>query len=185
MTECNCGRGEYDPGKYHTCYECYRERRAQYIDCIFCGRWHSPKYATCYKCRDLPYRDEAARNLRYDILIRDGFCCRACGSYEQPEVDHIKPCAKAGEATPWNLQVLCHDCNQDKGSDWDEKRWEPTRIELMRLYLTYGWRFLEADQQTRLVEESMKYGVLRQYAHVSAPRDLPEWVLAIADSDAG
>lgn len=58
--------------------------------------------------------------LRFKVLQRDRFRCRACG--ESPsvtpgillEVDHITPWSKGGETVIENLQTLCFACNQGK-----------------------------------------------------------------------
>ena len=68
------------------------------------------------------------RKLRYQVLKEDGRKCRCCGTVPeqgaQMMVDHIKPRRRypglALERS--NLQVLCDDCNQGKGS-WDETDW--------------------------------------------------------------
>ena len=52
--------------------------------------------------------------LRYFVLKRDGFKCKACGSTELLEADHIIPLDKGGKDTAENLQTLCHYCNQGK-----------------------------------------------------------------------
>ena len=116
--ECRCGRGWFDPSEYNTCYACCLERQESYVACIFWvgGIRRSTTPATGVAPAP-PEHDRAGRDLRLDILIRDDFACRDCGSRQQPEIDHIKPCLEGGKATPWNLQVLCHDCNQVKRTD--------------------------------------------------------------------
>jgi 5-methylcytosine-specific restriction endonuclease McrA len=158
--ECNCGRGYYDPDEYNTCYTCFLERRDSYVECIWCERWHSPEYNTCYRCRTGSRdRDEAGRLLRLDILVRDDFTCRDCGSRDIPQVDHIKPCAKGGRAMPWNLQTLCRICNLDKGRYWQPgSRWDDTRVALMHTYFTFGWSLLDGAQQAQLVIDAGIYG---------------------------
>jgi hypothetical protein len=47
---CACGENYYDPEQYGSCYACYLDRHADYVECIFCARWHSPAYPTCYSC---------------------------------------------------------------------------------------------------------------------------------------
>lgn len=188
VEDCACGRGEYDPEEHRTCYACYLERREEYIDCIYCGRWHSPRYEICYRCRAAhPGRDEAARDLRIDILIRDEFTCRECGSNDQLQVDHIKPCAIGGDATPWNLQALCRDCNMDKGCDWQPgTAWDYTRIELMHLYFTFGWSMLDDDQRQQLIVDSGIYGdEFTWHAHFLAYNDdgPPDWAIEMADEE--
>lgn len=146
----------YDSDKYSSCYYCYRERRRDYLDCIFCGRWHSPAYDTCFKCRQVTDRDEAGRELRRSILIRDEFECRHCGDDLDLEVDHIKPCASGGKADPWNLQTLCAECNWLKGSTWwesDTCAYYRDRQEVVHAYYTYLWQYLSPDDQERLHKE--------------------------------
>src|SRR5258705_8163839 len=125
MTECICGRADYDYDHYRSCYQCFLERRQSYLSCIFCGRWHSPEYAVCFQCRSnkhgLTERIEAAKSLRVEILTRDGFTCCDCGSHDCLQIDHIKPCAQGGDASPWNLQVLCWNCNNQKSDLWGGK----------------------------------------------------------------
>ncbi len=186
--ECDCGRGCFDPDEYSSCYECYRERRESYVSCIWCGRWHSPKYNTCFQCRsESPERDEAGRNLRLDILIRDGFMCQNCGSADQPQVDHIEPCAKGGTAVPWNLQVLCRECNRVKGAlyDW---RWEQRRFRLMHLYFTFGWSSLDAEQRAWLVDDAAWHpNEFTRHAHhqelTGTITPTPQWAIDLAEAD--
>lgn len=184
--ECRCGRGWFDPSEYNTCYTCCLERRESYVACIFCGRWHSPLYNTCYRCRaSAPQHDRAGRDLRLDILIRDDFACRDCGSRQQPEIDHIKPCLEGGKATPWNLQVLCHDCNQVKGrTSGYGCGWDVTRVELMHLYFTFGWPMLDDEQRKALVADAHAYGdEFTRHTYFAGPKpELPAAWLAEADS---
>ncbi len=42
--------------------------------------------------------------------------CAHCGSTDDLEIDHVHPLSRGGANTPDNLQVLCHDCNQEKGA---------------------------------------------------------------------
>ncbi len=63
-----------------------------------------------------------SKTLRYDILQRDKYKCRVCGSSPATNpkiilhVDHIKPFSKGGKTVPENLQTLCSDCNYGKGT---------------------------------------------------------------------
>ena len=66
-------------------------------------------------------RDPSLR-LRWKVLQRDRFTCRACGaspaniSSVELRVDHIIPWSKGGETTLDNLQTLCDPCNLGKGN---------------------------------------------------------------------
>jgi hypothetical protein len=56
--------------------------------------------------------------LRYEIIRRDGYRCRACGFSVQDgarlHVDHIYPVSKGGKTERENLQTLCSSCNIGK-----------------------------------------------------------------------
>lgn len=185
--ECYCGRGDYNPTRHSSCYECFQDRMADLTSCIYCGKKHSVDYATCFNCRQVTDRDEAAKALRFDILIRDQFTCNDCGSNESLQIDHIKPCASDGLADPWNLQVLCRDCNRDKGSNWYYGcRWDSKRIELMYIYLTYGWTLLDSEQQHSLLQDTADYSVFDWHArvrlHNGESLEPPDWAIEMADS---
>lgn len=48
-------------------------------------------------------------------MLRDGRKCQECGCTEEPQVDHIVPFAEGGSHDMENLQVLCRQCNRQKG----------------------------------------------------------------------
>lgn len=54
--------------------------------------------------------------LRQSILARDSYRCRSCGSNAYLELDHIIPVSKGGATSFENLQVLCRQCNLNKGN---------------------------------------------------------------------
>lgn len=148
-TLCDCDRGYYDPDKYRSCYECYLDRKADFLTCIFCGRWHHLRYATCFKCRTTSERDEAATALRQTILARDGHRCHECGAHQPLQIDHVIPCAKGGTARPWNLLTRCLPCNLRKGSTWFPGcRYENDRELLLRAYFTYLRSYLTDEERT-------------------------------------
>jgi 5-methylcytosine-specific restriction endonuclease McrA len=185
--ECDCGRGTYNPNQYRTCYTCYLERRESYESCILCGNWHSPRFAVCFQCRS-SYREEAGRNLRIDIMIRDKFTCQNCGAMDNLQVDHIEPCAQGGTANPWNLQVLCRQCNHDKGSEYDW-HWEERRIDLMHLYFTFGWSMLNDDERSELVLDAKDFeregwDKFSWHTHYQPQPPTPQWAIDMADAEA-
>lgn len=65
-------------------------------------------------------RAKITPKLRYDVLYRDDFRCRACGASVETgahlHIDHIKPISKGGKSELGNLQALCSICNQGKGA---------------------------------------------------------------------
>lgn len=60
--------------------------------------------------------------LRYVVLSRDRFTCRACGRSPAThpgvslQVDHIVPWSKGGLTVLENLQTLCEECNGGKSA---------------------------------------------------------------------
>ncbi len=66
-------------------------------------------------------RDPSLR-LRYRILKRDNFSCRACGASPvltpglELHVDHITAWSVGGETVEENLQTLCETCNLGKSN---------------------------------------------------------------------
>ncbi len=67
-----------------------------------------------------PRRLGAAKqlNIRFRVLMRDGFVCRYCGARPpeaQLEVDHILPRARGGTDDIENLATACYECNHGKG----------------------------------------------------------------------
>ena len=60
--------------------------------------------------------------MRFTVLQRDNFSCRACGASpaKNPDVelhiDHILPWSKGGETENNNLQTLCSKCNLGKSN---------------------------------------------------------------------
>jgi hypothetical protein len=57
-----------------------------------------------------------------EIGERDGMRCACCGSTDRLEVDHVVPVSKGGTSDSRNLQLLCHDCNQAKGTQSTDYR---------------------------------------------------------------
>jgi hypothetical protein len=63
-----------------------------------------------------------SKSMRYDVLKRDRFKCKACGRSPATHpkltlhVDHVKPRAKKGPSLISNLQTLCSECNLGKGA---------------------------------------------------------------------
>lgn len=59
--------------------------------------------------------------LRYKILKRDNFKCKACGksaSEVELQIDHIIPVSKGGKTIESNLQALCKKCNSGKSNKY-------------------------------------------------------------------
>lgn len=65
-------------------------------------------------------RAKVTQVLRYEVIKRDGYRCRACGFSVQDgahlHIDHIVPVSKGGQSIKGNLQTLCTSCNIGKGA---------------------------------------------------------------------
>lgn len=65
-------------------------------------------------------RSKMTTALRYEILKRDNYRCKSCGTGAnhgvQLHVDHINPVSKGGLTVRSNLQTLCQDCNLGKSN---------------------------------------------------------------------
>lgn len=60
-------------------------------------------------------------SLCEQVLIRDNYTCKCCGKQKgrgiKLEADHIIPVNMGGRSVVDNLQTLCKECNQAKGTD--------------------------------------------------------------------
>ena len=52
---------------------------------------------------------------RFNVFLRDKFCCQYCGSNKELTFDHLLPRSKGGK-TDWdNVVTACSSCNVKKG----------------------------------------------------------------------
>lgn len=81
------------------------------------------KLKTFKKRKRTKERSKMTKELRKEVLKRDGYKCKKCGASlkKEPhlllEIDHIKPIAKGGKTVKSNLQTLCWKCNRKKNTD--------------------------------------------------------------------
>ena len=62
-------------------------------------------------------RRKLTKQLRTQVLVRDGYRCRMCGRTSDEvklQVDHVRPVSAGGTDTLDNLAALCRDCNLGK-----------------------------------------------------------------------
>lgn len=108
------------------CRRCGKRFKARNVDQKYCCR-------TCYlnhKTRTQSQRRRARKNtngtapyVQRDIFNRDGGKCQRCGSKLEWNggwhLDHILPISLGGPDAPFNVQILCAQCNVTKGATFD------------------------------------------------------------------
>jgi 5-methylcytosine-specific restriction endonuclease McrA len=75
-------------------------------------------------------RPRLVRFSRYNVLLRDGFCCQYCGqtpAASELTVDHVLPRARGGPTHWSNVVAACRICNHRKGSHTPEEAHMPLR----------------------------------------------------------
>lgn len=82
---------------------------------------HEQRIRDREKRREHVKKQRSAATANYDKLLvklgrRYGFKCLRCGSGDNLEVDHIDPVSMGGTSDLENLQILCRDCNAEKGA---------------------------------------------------------------------
>jgi len=53
---------------------------------------------------------------RFNMFLRDGFCCQYCGAKGDLTFDHVVPRARGGVTSWENVVAACSPCNLRKGS---------------------------------------------------------------------
>ena len=53
---------------------------------------------------------------RFNVFLRDRFCCQYCGSRDDLTFDHLLPRSRGGHTTWLNVVAACSPCNLRKGS---------------------------------------------------------------------
>ena len=91
---------------------------ARFVDAEIEGE--QPAVASTDKRRNSARRTRRDPDLRlkWRVLQRDKFKCRACGRGwpdVELDIDHVLPWSKGGETEVENLQTLCSKCNLGKG----------------------------------------------------------------------
>jgi len=60
--------------------------------------------------------DKARSNRRKALIALGGENCWRCGEVDNLTLDHIVPRSWGGNSSIHNLQLLCFECNEEKGS---------------------------------------------------------------------
>lgn len=65
------------------------------------------------------HRRKSAAFTRYNLFLRDGFCCQYCGTKKPAKdltFDHVLPRSRKGPATFENIVAACQSCNLRKSN---------------------------------------------------------------------
>lgn len=52
---------------------------------------------------------------RFNLFLRDSFCCQYCGAREDLTFDHVQPRSRGGRTSWENIVTACARCNLAKG----------------------------------------------------------------------
>lgn len=88
-----------------------------------CAPWHRPERIRRQvrnhnrRARDkgIPGRIRPRQWRR--LYQRSGGFCFCCGRYASLTIDHVVPMCRGGENTIANIQPLCRECEQRKGTE--------------------------------------------------------------------
>jgi len=70
--------------------------------------------------RDYVQMSRTPAFTRYNVLLRDQWCCAYCGHSfpsHQLTFDHVVPKSRGGKTCWENIVIACHACNGAKGND--------------------------------------------------------------------
>lgn len=105
----------------------------------------------------------AKGQLRMEVLKRDNFRCRICGTgpdddvHYRIEAHHIKPWCEGGMTSPNNLITLCTTCHDGISV-----------VDRQTLYSKIGLDFSNVDHEIIKLRDDFSYEQLRSYRYVVA-----------------
>lgn len=97
------------------------------------------------------------------VGARDGYKCAYCNSDQELEVDHIVPFSRGGSDKLDNLQLLCKDCNREKGtSNNSDAVKKAVSVKLMRKIISNASN-QSYKNSAEHIEDVRRYKSLRGY----------------------
>ncbi len=92
------------------------------------------------ECKPPPGKRTYIRaGTRHFVRLRDGGCCRICGSTHATQVDHIIPPSRGGTNESSNLRLLCRSCNLRRAVEvYGAEKMARYLKEPQQLYLSFG-----------------------------------------------
>ncbi len=102
-------------------------------------------------------RKSTGKRLRFEVLKRDGFRCRYCGTTSMEtmlHVDHVVPVVDGGTDDPTNLAAACAACNGGKSSvPLNASQLHSPRPDSLREHAKQVREMLEAAKDLHLAKE--------------------------------
>lgn len=71
------------------------------------------------KTKKTNHRTQITKSIRHEVLKRDGYKCKECGTTQKEStlhIDHITPVSEGGTDELSNFQTLCSTCNLSKSN---------------------------------------------------------------------
>lgn len=90
--------------------------RPGYVWLTFVKGWEAAWEDTLWRKYPIPPRPPIPPWLRDQVLQRDGYACRTCGTTVDLQIDHVHPHSRGGLTVLWNLQALCRSHNASKSN---------------------------------------------------------------------
>lgn len=112
-----------------------------------------------------------SQRLRFEILRRDGFRCRYCGTTaDQGElhVDHVVPQSLDGDSSPGNLATSCQSCNSGKSSTLIDG---PTVSDVTAASLAWAEAIEDARRQAAREDEERSRDAIGFLVHITMEWD--------------
>src|SRR6195952_4166970 len=97
---------------------------------------HSPNWTmqlpSVIALRQFVKQSEFPAFTRFNLFLRDRFCCQYCGSPSQLTFDHVIPRRLGGKTTWENVATACAPCNLRKGGRTPKQAKMPLLLEPIR-----------------------------------------------------
>ena len=90
---------------------------------------------------------------RFNLFLRDEFCCQYCGATGDLTFDHVLPRARGGVTSWENVVAACKRCNWQKDNSTPEEAHMPLLAVPFRPN-PFEWHFLAKD---RILADQMDY----------------------------
>lgn len=88
----------------------------QMSDALLSSVWMAVEASTRMPLERLGDRQPLPNELRFQVLVRDGFRCQWCSGSYNLQVDHVMPWSAGGSDEPTNLRLLCQRCNDSRSN---------------------------------------------------------------------